>query len=501
MTGEKLVSVIIPVYNVEEFLVKCIDSVRAQTYKRLEVILVDDGSTDRSSVLCDCFSVIDQRIQVIHKENGGLSSARNAGLDMASGEYIYFLDSDDYIEPQLIEKTVETIEQTDSDWCGFRAVKEDVEGRMLYQLTFQEGIYRVKNEEERVKFLLSTFLNYKIGWEAWIHVYKRSIIEKNNLRFVNERLVYAEDLLFSFCYLLNINSAVVLPENFYHYVERKDSLMGKNKSRNVLPMIHRLAKEAFETVCKSENTFIKENFHLIYLSLIEWHIRAYITELGIDWVKEQMYKISWQEFVPEGYFVSKYTEDMRRYAAQCGIISVIIPVRNSEEKELAERFIKHILHQSIQRLELILIEETGMITERLDCRIRCVHAEELDSNRCFRMGFKTAFGEYVYFPNIKQLPEVDFLRSLSDAMKYNQCDVGVVCEDMRSTEVYDSSVFEERKKIRAVLKKAGIDEHWILFRKDLLLKSGLYNMTDLKRYEENMILSGRVIFLKKDKQL
>ena len=131
MAENKLVSVIIPIYNMENFLVKCLDSVRCQSYQNLEIILVDDGSTDKSALLCDCFAEIDSRIYVIHKENGGLGSARNAGLERASGEYIYFLDSDDYIEQVLIERAVEALERTESDWCGFWAVREDQKGRVL----------------------------------------------------------------------------------------------------------------------------------------------------------------------------------------------------------------------------------------------------------------------------------------------------------------------------------------------------------------------------------
>lgn len=496
MTGGKLVSVIIPVYNVEKFLVKCIDSVRAQTYKRLEIILVDDGSADRSSVLCDCFSVIDQRIQVIHKENGGLSSARNAGLDMASGEYIYFLDSDDYIEPQLIEKTVETIEQTDSDWCGFRAVKEDVEGRMLYQITFQEGIYRVKNEEERVKFLLGTFLNYKIGWEACFHVYKRSIIEKNNLRFVSERLVYAEDLLFSFCYLLNINSAVILPESFYHYVERKDSLMGKNKERYILPQVHRLFGQMYRAMCESGKKTILEYGSLFYLFLMEWHIRPYIENYGIEWIKEKLSEISWGEYIKKDYFLHQYQKDIKKLGAVCGVISVVLPVEIGEVVRI-EQYLKTILNQSFQRFELVLVCKEGCRIGNDDFRIRYIYTENINIETVFGLGFEKGVGEFLYFADPDAVLNLNFLWQLSDAMKYNQCDTGILSGAIDSSKVYGTETLHERKAIRTLLKKTGINRSQIIFRRDLLQKSGLCHLAHLENYEENMILSGKVIFLKR----
>ena len=99
MPGENQISVIVPVYNVEGYLARCVDSILGQTYENLEVILVDDGSRDGSGALCDAFARQDHRVKVIHKPNGGLSSARNTGIDAAQGEYLAFVDSDDWLEP------------------------------------------------------------------------------------------------------------------------------------------------------------------------------------------------------------------------------------------------------------------------------------------------------------------------------------------------------------------------------------------------------------------
>lgn len=106
LNNNELVSVIIPIYDVENYLRQCVDSVIKQTYSNLEIILVDDGSPDRCPVICDKYAESDSRIKVIHKKNGGLSDARNAGLSIAQGEYVYFLDSDDYIELEAIETLV-----------------------------------------------------------------------------------------------------------------------------------------------------------------------------------------------------------------------------------------------------------------------------------------------------------------------------------------------------------------------------------------------------------
>ena len=110
-----LVSVVVPVYNVQDFLEKCVKSIKAQTYQELEIILVDDGSTDCSNEMCDKFAQEDSRIRVIHKKNGGLSDARNVGAGLAAGKYLFFLDSDDYVDSRLVEKAVGAAEKFDSD--------------------------------------------------------------------------------------------------------------------------------------------------------------------------------------------------------------------------------------------------------------------------------------------------------------------------------------------------------------------------------------------------
>lgn len=121
MNEQKLLSIIIPIYNVEAYLEKCVNSVRNQTYKNIEIILVDDGSPDKCPEICDRFAKEDDRINVIHKENGGQGSARNMGLDIAKGDYIAFIDSDDYVDENMYEIMIEALERTDSDmsFCGF----------------------------------------------------------------------------------------------------------------------------------------------------------------------------------------------------------------------------------------------------------------------------------------------------------------------------------------------------------------------------------------------
>ena len=126
-----MISLVVPIYNVEKFLGQCIESIINQTYNDIEIILVDDGSTDNSGKICDEYKSIDNRIRVIHKVNGGLSSARNAGMRIAQGEYICFIDSDDYIDSQMLEIMKKQIKNADIVICG----KEDIWGNDSHNIT------------------------------------------------------------------------------------------------------------------------------------------------------------------------------------------------------------------------------------------------------------------------------------------------------------------------------------------------------------------------------
>ena len=137
---EPLISVIVPIYNVEQYLENCINSILNQTYRNLEVILVDDGSPDNCGGICDLYSDKDPRIKVIHKQNGGLSDARNKGLDAATGEYLAFVDSDDTILPEMIDKLYQriVIDQSDLAFCGYQQVNQ--KGDVLSEVYLEDNL-------------------------------------------------------------------------------------------------------------------------------------------------------------------------------------------------------------------------------------------------------------------------------------------------------------------------------------------------------------------------
>lgn len=228
MENKPKISIIIPVYDVVKYIHKCIKSVLKQTYTNLEIILVDDESPDQCGKIAEEYAVIDSRIQVIHKKNGGLSDARNAGLSIATGEFIYFLDSDDYIENDLIEKAYGIYESQDVDLVCFNYVRLNEATGEVHKTHFPNQCYERKNSGENL--ILSVYLEEKIEFCVWNKLYKTDIIKKNNIHFENNYEVFSEDISFNLYYILYCNKIVMLEECLHYYLIRESSIMGKSKN-------------------------------------------------------------------------------------------------------------------------------------------------------------------------------------------------------------------------------------------------------------------------------
>ena len=226
-TSCPLISIIVPVYNVEQYLVRCIDSILHQTYTNLEVILVDDGSTDNCPSICDSYSIKDERIKVIHKQNGGLSSARNVGLDAANGEYIGFIDSDDFILPEMYEVLFRLIKDSNADigLCSFQRVDE--EGNPLHG---DDDIFEpeVLSGGEALTAFMTKQWRYVIVWNK---LYEASIFL--NIRFPEGRLHEDE---FVVHHVLNKCRRIASTSTaMYMYTQRSNSIMGKIKDEAFTP--------------------------------------------------------------------------------------------------------------------------------------------------------------------------------------------------------------------------------------------------------------------------
>ena len=220
-------SIILPSYNVAPYLERCIRSVLEQDFHDYEMILVDDGSTDESGSICDDFAAGYDHIRVVHKANGGLSSARNAGTEIARGEYIWWVDSDDWIEKDSLSLLHQVTARKKPDIVKFSHVRVTTENiTVSSEVTAGEYIGRESIEQLMQRAFLKTS---KYILSAWSHVYKRQFLKEHDLVFASEREIGSEDYLFNLQALLQANHILVLPNAIYFYEQRMGSLTQRYK--------------------------------------------------------------------------------------------------------------------------------------------------------------------------------------------------------------------------------------------------------------------------------
>lgn len=250
-----MISVIVPVFNVEKYLDRCILSIVSQTYLDIEIILIDDGSTDSSSVICDTWEQKDNRIKVIHKKNEGVSIARNTGIDAAQGEYVYFVDGDDYLESNAFEKMYNIIKKYDVDfvYCGFNQI--DSIDRKIYDET---GKSNIRKKEEVLDEFFEQNITKTLMYPPWNKLCKAQIVKK--IKFNNNYKI-GEDVLFNFMLLDESKRVYFLNETLYNYIIRKNSAMRENFSSKKFDYVY--AAYDIENICKdkySQTLYEKAHF-------------------------------------------------------------------------------------------------------------------------------------------------------------------------------------------------------------------------------------------------
>ena len=287
---EELVSVIVPIYNVEKYLPKCIDSIISQKYTKLEILLVDDESPDRSGIIADEYAKKDERIHVIHKKNGGLSDARNAGIDIALGEYIVFIDSDDYIHPQMISRMMDAVKNTSSDIavCAVKSVRENETEIME---TGDDTLTVIHDMEKRTEYFFGK--HYVEFTVAWNKLYPAAYFRKIRYPFGKIH----EDEFTTWKIFEMADRIVYIGEPLYYYVQRNESIMGGGFSEK---RFYRLEAydERLEYYLKSDNHMLFEKVLFLY--------RIFLVRYA-----KQMQKLSMDETV-----LKKYRKHYRQWVVR-----------------------------------------------------------------------------------------------------------------------------------------------------------------------------------------
>lgn len=262
------ISIIIPIYNTKNELKKCLDSICNQTYKDLEIICVDDGSTDGSEKILDDYSKQDCRIKLIHKENGGESSARNVGLKMATGQYIGFMDCDDWIETDMYQLLMEYMEQYNVDIVAASWFKEEKDKsiRVSNNGSVNEGIL---NQEQLLYYVYARD-EYQGFAYMWDKLYRREVLldSKGEIILFDEKLKLGGDVLYLAQILVNVKSAVYMEKAFYHYRQRENSgchMIDLNRRMDWL-LSYQMVIELFEEKKISQNIMELVKRFLVYHS-------------------------------------------------------------------------------------------------------------------------------------------------------------------------------------------------------------------------------------------
>ena len=274
------ISVIIPVYKVEKYLKKCVESVINQTYTNLEIILVDDGSPDKCPSICDYFEEKDKRIKVIHKVNGGLSDARNYGIKEATGHWITFIDSDDYVAADYIEYLYELVMTNNADIS------------IVLPQIFYEGkdvSYAKKNKEKILQFDKNSALKIMLyqkefDTSAWGKLYKRSLFK--NIEFPKGKIY--EDISTVYKAILKSNKITFSNQKKYFYLKRKDSIMGQKFKSADMDYVYQ-AREMYNGIKKLNNNtleqaarcrYLNANFSILKKIKFSKNNKKYIYEIG-----------------------------------------------------------------------------------------------------------------------------------------------------------------------------------------------------------------------------
>ena len=268
------VSVIVPIYNVEEYINKCVDSILNQTFKEFELILVDDGSTDNSGNICDTYKSIDDRVRVIHKSNGGLSDARNSGIEAATGEFLYFIDGDDFIHEDTLESMYNSIIKTNSDIAVCNMIR-------YYGETDTEKFY---NPVEKMKVLDENYRFETLRQPSVCNKMFKSILF-NNIKFPLKK--YYEDTFVYHELLFKAKRLVLTGKDSYYYRSRRGSIISEGYNKKYFDFIEAVYLRALFLDKNNVHDYADEAYLHLYSSLVNAYKNIEVDEADIKSLLEK----------------------------------------------------------------------------------------------------------------------------------------------------------------------------------------------------------------------
>lgn len=288
----QLISIIVPIYNVEKYLKQCIESIISQTYRNIEIILVDDGSPDNCGKICDEYSQKDKRIIVLHKENGGLSDARNKGIDIAKGDYLTFVDSDDFVNIDYIEKLYNSIKfnNTKLAQCGISKVDENNE--IIEKLNYEKN--QIKTSHEILNELYGKRLIENVV--VWNKMYAKELFE--NIRFPVGKI--HEDEFTTYKIFYSVDKISLLSDCLYNYRQTNESIIGKKFNKKRLNLLEALEERMDFFKNRNEIDLYEKTlkFYIEQLRLYYIKVKKYVeNSKEIQQDIKRKYKIEYKKFV------------------------------------------------------------------------------------------------------------------------------------------------------------------------------------------------------------
>lgn len=270
MGAEPAVSVIVPAYNAQDYIVKCLKSIILQSFGNIEVIVVNDGSVDNTRSIISLFTQYDSRVKLINQENKGLYAAREAGLKIAKGKYILYVDSDDYIDKGLIEKALDKIDETGADVVIFGAitVKNNRKSEGIYSINkipaeYKEKILTIKDYEQNLFQFFPT---------AWCKLYRRDFLEQNNIKF--QPIRDGEDQLFYIHTLLTAKKIYILNENLYYYTKNRNGSITFGSKKSTSPVLNFFASEKLLNDLNLKDKYINQIINKFFAKSLSWYGRC-----------------------------------------------------------------------------------------------------------------------------------------------------------------------------------------------------------------------------------